>query len=101
MATSVEELWREEWGVRSSASAEYYNRHVLGNIGNDWSDFGYPRYFGQGGPFLLSMYLYVFPPSPLHRPGNVGCLAAAWLLVALCLIRGVKTSGKVLGRVTW
>ena len=31
----------------------------------------------------------------LVRWQNMACLAAAWLLVALCLIKGVKTSGKV------
>ena len=29
------------------------------------------------------------------RGQSVACLAAAWLLVAVCLIKGVKTSGKV------
>ena len=29
------------------------------------------------------------------RAQSVACLAAAWVLVAVCLIRGVKTSGKV------
>ena len=29
------------------------------------------------------------------RGQSVACLAAAWVLVAVCLIRGVKTSGKV------
>ena len=29
------------------------------------------------------------------RGRSVACLAAAWALVAVCLIRGVKTSGKV------
>ena len=29
------------------------------------------------------------------RAQSVACLGAAWALVAVCLIRGVKTSGKV------
>lgn len=29
------------------------------------------------------------------RGRSVACLAAAWALVAVCLVRGVKTSGKV------
>jgi hypothetical protein len=48
---------------RTSASAEYFERYVLGNQGNDWYNFGTVRW------------------------QNVGCLTAAWLLVALCLIK--------------
>ena len=29
------------------------------------------------------------------KPELVGCLAAAWLIVCLCLIKGVQSSGKV------
>ena len=29
------------------------------------------------------------------RGQSVACLAAAWVLVAVCLIKGVKSSGKV------
>jgi solute carrier family 6 amino acid transporter-like protein 5/7/9/14 len=55
----------------TSASAEYFERFVLGNRGHDWYNFGHVRW------------------------QNVACLAAAWILVALCLLKGVKTSGKV------
>ena len=55
----------------SSAPAEYYERYVLGNRGHDWHNFGH------------------------LRPQSVACLAAAWGIVALCLIKGIKTSGKV------
>ena len=56
---------------RTTAPAEYYERFVLGNRGHDWYNFGSVRLDG------------------------LACLAAAWLLVAVCLIRGIKTSGKV------
>jgi len=68
---SLEVIWRAVLGEKTSPSAEYYARHVLGNMGNNWGNFGYPRW------------------------QNMACLATAWLLVALCLIKGVKTSGKV------
>ena len=75
---------------RVSSTAEYYERYtehlfktlacifirnVLGNTQSpgDW-DWG----------LLASV-----------RAQSVACLAAAWALVAVCLIRGVKTSGKV------
>eukprot|EP00092_Neocalanus_flemingeri_P021191 GFUD01022965.1.p1 GENE.GFUD01022965.1~~GFUD01022965.1.p1 ORF type:complete len:666 (-),score=86.69 GFUD01022965.1:154-2151(-) len=61
----------EQLQDRTSASAEYFERFVLGNRGHDWYNFGQIRW------------------------QNVCCLAAAWLLVALCLIKGVKSSGKV------
>ena len=48
---------------RVSASAEYFERYVLGNRGHDWYNFGHVRW------------------------QNVACLAAAWTLVALCLIK--------------
>ena len=57
--------------TRTSAPAEYYERFVLGNRGHDWDNFG------------------------TVRLDSVACLAAAWLLVAACLIKGIKTSGKV------
>ena len=53
----------EQLEDRTSASAEYFERFVLGNRGHDWYNFGQVRW------------------------QNVGCLAAAWLLVALCLIK--------------
>merc|ERR1719232_1261172 len=56
---------------RSSSSSEYYERYVLGNRGHDWFNFGSVRL------------------------QSVVCLAAAWALVTACLIKGVKTSGKV------
>ena len=48
---------------RTSASAEYFERFVLGNRGHDWYNFGHVRW------------------------QNVVCLAAAWILVALCLLK--------------
>ena len=39
--------------------------------------------------------IHILAAPHLHRWQNMVCLAAAWLLVALCLIKGVKTSGKV------
>lgn len=55
----------------TSAPAEYYERYVLGNRGHNWHNFGH------------------------LRPQSVACLAAAWGVVALCLIKGIKTSGKI------
>ena len=49
---------------RVSSSEEYYERHVLGNMDNDWSNFGSVRL------------------------QSVLCLALAWCLVAVCLIKG-------------
>ena len=71
------------------------NLIVLGNMGNYWGNFGYPR---QGEDVCLKALqvdhvLNDNESSP--RWQNMGCLAGAWLLVALCLIKGVKTSGKV------
>ena len=57
--------------TRTTAPAEYYERFVLGNRGHGWDNFG------------------------TVRLDSLACLAAAWLLVAGCLIKGIKTSGKV------
>ena len=53
----------EQHENRTSASAEYFERFVLSNRGHDWYNFGHVRW------------------------QNVACLAAAWVLVALCLIK--------------
>ncbi|TKS80307.1 Sodium- and chloride-dependent glycine transporter 1 [Collichthys lucidus] len=55
---------------RTSPSEEYWKHYVL-NISDDIGNFGEVRL-----PIL-------------------GCLAVSWLVVFLCLIRGVKSSGKV------
>ncbi|KAK1165241.1 sodium- and chloride-dependent glycine transporter 1 isoform X2 [Acipenser oxyrinchus oxyrinchus] len=55
---------------RTSPSEEYWKYHVL-NISDDIGHFGEVRL-----PIL-------------------GCLAASWVVVFLCLIKGVKSSGKV------
>ena len=52
---------------RSSATAEYFERFVLGNRGHDWDNFGTLRW------------------------QSVGCLAVAWMLVAGCLIKARDT----------
>ena len=69
-----EELRLESLYNRTSAPAEYYERFVLGNReeeGHGWDNFGSVRLDG------------------------LACLAAAWLLVAGCLLKGIKSSGKV------
>ena len=53
----------DQLGARLSYTTEYYERHVLGNRGHSWDNFGSVR--GQ----------------------SVACLAAAWALVAVCLIK--------------
>uniref|UniRef100_A0A8C5QZZ9 Transporter n=1 Tax=Leptobrachium leishanense TaxID=445787 RepID=A0A8C5QZZ9_9ANUR len=55
---------------RTSPSEEYWRKHVL-QLSGDIGDFGEVR-------------------LPL-----LGCLALSWVVVFLCLIRGVKSSGKV------
>ncbi|XP_053326061.1 sodium- and chloride-dependent glycine transporter 1 isoform X1 [Spea bombifrons] len=55
---------------RTSPSEEYWRRHVL-QVSGDIGDFGEVR-------------------LPL-----LGCLGLSWVVVFLCLIRGVKSSGKV------
>ncbi|XP_059201340.1 sodium- and chloride-dependent glycine transporter 1-like isoform X2 [Centropristis striata] len=55
---------------RTSPSEEYWKHHVL-NISDDIGNFGEVR-------------------LPL-----LGCLAVSWVVVFLCLIRGIKSSGKV------
>ena len=37
-------LREDVFGLPEASTAEYYYRYVLGNRGNDWTDFGYPRY---------------------------------------------------------
>ncbi|KAL7637204.1 UNVERIFIED_CONTAM: hypothetical protein RMT77_011916 [Armadillidium vulgare] len=56
---------------RISASEDYFKNRMLGVTGTTWED--------MGG---LSWEL-------------VGCLALAWVIVCLCMIKGVKSSGKV------
>lgn len=56
--------------LRTSPTVEYFERHVLGNQENSWQDYGGLRW------------------------QSVVCLAAAWLLVALALVRGTKSQGK-------
>ena len=48
------------------------------------------------GPIFWNWMQPRVPHSVMIRWQNMGCLGAAWLLVALCLIKGVKTSGKVI-----
>ena len=55
----------------SSAAVEYWEYHVLGHSSGQWNDWGGLRW------------------------QSVLCLAAAWTIVAVCLIKGVRTSGKV------
>jgi len=56
---------------RSSSVEEYWQRYVLGQTGFTWDNFGTPRL------------------------QSVGALGLAWLVVAVCLLKGVKSSGKV------
>ena len=63
----------DQLGARLSSTTEYYERHVLGNQGHSWHNFGSVR--GQ----------------------SVACLAAAWALVAVCLI---KVGGRVVTPLT-
>ncbi|XP_043232572.1 sodium- and chloride-dependent glycine transporter 1-like isoform X2 [Amphibalanus amphitrite] len=60
-----------EIGSRISASEDYFTNYVLGLFDHWWDDYG-----------TLKWDLCL-------------CLLAAWLIVGLCLIRGVKSSGKV------
>ncbi|XP_045613424.1 sodium- and chloride-dependent glycine transporter 2 [Procambarus clarkii] len=57
--------------TRISASEDYFRNRMLGVSGRTWEDMG-------GMNWEL-----------------VGCLALAWVLVFACLIKGVKSSGKV------
>ncbi|XP_043243346.1 sodium- and chloride-dependent glycine transporter 1-like [Amphibalanus amphitrite] len=61
----------DDIGNRISASEDYYTNYMLGLGDHDWSDFG-------GLKWDLAL-----------------CLLAAWLIVGLCLIKGVQSSGKV------
>ncbi|KAA0185350.1 hypothetical protein HAZT_HAZT008782, partial [Hyalella azteca] len=56
---------------RYSAAEDYYRSRMLGINGRSWSDMGSIRW------------------------ELVGCLALAWLVIAACLVKGVKSSGKV------
>ncbi|XP_063875983.1 sodium- and chloride-dependent glycine transporter 2-like [Scylla paramamosain] len=56
---------------RITPSEDYYRNRVLGVTGKTWEDMG-------GMQWEL-----------------VGCLALAWLIVFACMVKGVKTSGKV------
>ena len=57
---------------RISPSEDYYKRTMLGlEDDTSWSNMGGLKW------------------------DLVGCLAAAWLIVCLCLIKGVQSSGKV------
>jgi len=55
----------------TSSVEDFWNVNVLGIVGHDWNHFGIPRM------------------------QNVIALGSAWLLVACCLMKGVKTSGRV------
>lgn len=55
---------------RTLASAEYFREYVLGIGDATWSNFGALRW------------------------ELVGCLLLAWIICYLCVVRGVKTSGK-------
>lgn len=54
-----------------SASEDYFKNRMLGVTGRTWEDMGGLRW------------------------ELVGCLALAWVIVCLCMIKGVKSSGKV------
>ncbi|XP_045130389.1 sodium- and chloride-dependent glycine transporter 2-like [Portunus trituberculatus] len=54
-----------------SASEDYYKNRMLGVTGKTWEDMGEMRW------------------------ELVGCLALAWLIVYACMVKGVKSSGKV------
>ncbi|XP_066984768.1 sodium- and chloride-dependent glycine transporter 1-like [Macrobrachium rosenbergii] len=56
---------------RISASEDYFKNRMLGVTGTSWEDMGSMRW------------------------ELVGCLALAWIVVGLCMIKGVKSSGKV------
>lgn len=56
---------------RTSATVEYFERHVLGNQEKSWDNYGGLRW------------------------QSVLCLAVAWALVALALMRGTRSQGKV------
>ncbi|XP_037091264.1 sodium- and chloride-dependent GABA transporter 2-like [Pollicipes pollicipes] len=58
-------------GHRISASEDYFTNYVLGLLDHSWEDYG-----------TLKWDLCL-------------CLLAAWLIVGLCLMKGVKSSGKV------
>ena len=61
----------DEIGSRIGASEDYYRNYMLGLRDHDWSNFGSLKWD-------LSL-----------------CLLTAWLMVGLCLIKGVQSSGKV------
>ncbi|XP_077288856.1 sodium- and chloride-dependent glycine transporter 1-like [Arctopsyche grandis] len=63
-------LWRKTL-KRVLASEEYYNEQVLGKGNSTWEDFGDMQW---------------------HL---VGCLALAWVIAFLCVIKGVQSAGKV------
>lgn len=56
---------------RISASEDYFRNRMLGVTGTTWDDMGEMRW------------------------ELVGCLALSWVLVAACMVKGVKSSGKV------
>lgn len=58
-------------GSRISASEDYYSNYMLGLLNYTWQDFG-------GLKWDITL-----------------CLLCAWLIVGLCLIKGVQSSGKV------
>eukprot|EP00093_Oithona_nana_P002458 02458.XXX_40626_42825_1 [CDS] Oithona nana genome sequencing. len=55
----------------TSSVEEYWDRYVLSHVGHDWTSYGTPRFYSA-----LS-------------------LVGAWLIIACCLIKGVKSSGRV------
>ncbi|XP_068220313.1 sodium- and chloride-dependent glycine transporter 2-like [Palaemon carinicauda] len=57
--------------TRLTASEDYFKNRMLGVTGTSWEDMGSLRW------------------------ELVGCLALAWIIVGLCMIKGVKSSGKV------
>ena len=76
----------------TSSVEEYWNREILGHVGHDWSHFVRNHSFSQVFANFLSPHHLHFQGTP--RMKSVLALSFAWLLVACCLLKGVKTSGR-------
>ena len=76
---------------RSSSVEEYWQRYVLGQTGFTWDNFvSFFILFDQ----KIDQKQCIIPQGT-PRLQSVGTLGLAWLIVAVCLLKGVKSSGKV------
>ena len=92
------DLNKGEVYTRVSPSEDYFKRTMLGlEEDTSWDNLGglKPELVGQAWPTIANVSQLWPTMINYCQLLQVGCLAAAWTIVCLCLIKGVQSSGKV------